>query len=162
MKPASNPAPVCSARGQVAVEYLIIISIVLVVALLAANSALDISGSIGNMVSPKTSQYWQDAQISILAYSVYSDGSVSMLVKNRKPFGISIDSVGIGPASKQVSNFTLMPGDEKLLSLARVAGVGGKSGEPYSYLVGFNYTDSQDPAAKYGFFPAFPVNGRFS
>ncbi|HQT45194.1 MAG TPA: class III signal peptide-containing protein, partial [Candidatus Micrarchaeota archaeon] len=73
-------------RGQAAVEYLILISIVLVVALLAANSALNISGSIGNLVSPKSSTYWQDAQISILASSFSADGSASLLLKNRKPF----------------------------------------------------------------------------
>ncbi|MFA5106310.1 MAG: class III signal peptide-containing protein [Candidatus Micrarchaeia archaeon] len=148
-------------KGQVAVEYLIIISIVLVVALLAANSALNISGTIGSLVSPKSSKYWQDAQISILAYSVSSDGSVSMLVKNRKPFGISIDYATIGGASVGLEGFSLMPGDEKLLSFQDPA-VSGKQGQPYSYPVGFNYTDMQDTAAKYGFFPSFPLNGKYS
>lgn len=159
MQTTSHPA--CR-KGQVAVEYLLIISIVLVVALLAANSALNISGTIGSLVSPKSSTYWQDAQISILAYSVSSDGSVSMLVKNRKPFGIRLDSISLGTYSQGLDGFDMMPGDEKLLSLPAASGLSGKAGQPYSYMAGFNYTDLQDSSAKYGFYPSFPLNGKFA
>ncbi len=148
-------------KGQAAVEYLIIISIVLVVALLAANSALNISGSIGSLAAPKTSQYWQQAQISILAQTIYSDGSASFLVKNRKPFGIKIDTVAIGENTVALVGFTLAPGEEKILPVPRSSKTSGKTGDAYSYLVGFNYADMSDSSAKYGFFPAFPVNGKF-
>ncbi|MBS3165022.1 hypothetical protein J4439_06335 [Candidatus Woesearchaeota archaeon] len=141
------------ARAQASTEYLIILAVVIILALIVVGVLGGIP-SIGSSSRRRTSElYWGSADIALTAYSFDAAGAANVLkVRNNLRGGITIRDITIEGTSAVTSDTTLSSGESVTFSGSGIASHKdcGSSGDSYSYTVRVNYTDD-DTGANYSF-----------
>ena len=128
-------------KGQVATEYLILLSIVLIVSLVALGTIGDVPKLTRGFGTAAFSEFWNNAEIAIQAHTFYANGTVVMIVKNNKAYPIHINSIEIdGQACP--TDVTLYPGRSETVFL-HCSGSGSPGGR-YSKKVSFRYEDVEN------------------
>ena len=145
-------------RGQGTIEYLIILAIIIVIALIVVGLSGNFFGQATAVSEGASKSYWQTQNpFSITDYS-QSSGTLSVVVKNQTAdeldvYTIYIDSV----ACEQFPKFSIAAGDTNTLVISSTAGCadGGASsvttcttGSKFSYDIDFNYATDYIPGQR--------------
>jgi len=149
-----------NARGQAATEYLIIVSIVIVIALIAMTTVSGFPSLIGGTSKARSSDFWNRADFAITAYSLSSDGSAVMLLKSRKAYQVEVRQIDIGESMIKES-MKLAPGEEKKLTLEAGKLATGTSGSEYSEKIKFVYVDPEENATELVYAPEMQLVGNY-
>jgi hypothetical protein len=122
-------------KAQTATEYLIILAVVIVVALIVVGVMGGIPG-IGRGAGKKASaSYWKSADIAIDSYSVQTDGSTTLNVRNNLDTSVTLTAFQVNSVDMTPLG-TLAPGQSTTLT----GDIGDCSGS-FSFTVGINFTD---------------------
>ena len=122
-------------RAQGTLEYLIILSVVLIIAIIVATQVLKIGGS--TQISEQDSQlYWSTATpLSIIQYSITSSGA-QIVLQNRLNENIALASFKLNDVSIGDVNSSIAPGASQTIS---GSGVKCTKGQSFSYKVNIVY-----------------------
>jgi hypothetical protein len=128
-------------KGQVWMEYIIILAVIVIIAGVAMYLAGGFSGTSKKIEERDSISYWLTTDIGIRRYDVNSS-AMQLVVKNNKNFEISLTNItsnGIGILSTGGGkNITIEPGQSLLVT---VNGVGCSSGE-YQIPLCIGYKDT--------------------
>ena len=140
-------------KAQTATEYLVILAVVIVLALIVIGVLGGIPG-IGSGSRQRTSAlYWQSADVAITAYSFDAAGAANVLkVRNNLRNRVTINTITVDSTTVVNSSTTLASGGTHTFEGAGIANHldCGDSGDPFSYDVSISYTDV-DTGANYTF-----------
>jgi hypothetical protein len=126
-------------RAQAAVEYLMILAVVIIIALVVVG-VLGGFPSLTSGISEKESlAYWTTTDVGIVR-NVWTATGMSMVLRNNKNFGITVTGVNIaGSANGAVLSQTLQPGETtNLISVDTTA----CPGTTYTKSISVTYTDA--------------------
>jgi uncharacterized protein (UPF0333 family) len=133
-------------KGQTATEYLIILAVVIVVALIVVGVMGGIPG-IGTGVSKKAAaSYWKSTDVAIDSYAIASDGAITLNVRNNMDTAVDISELNISTFTMTTGTGVLTPGQTGTLTGTTGAACTGS----FSYDVSITYTD-QATNAEYTF-----------
>jgi hypothetical protein len=104
-------------RAQAAVEYLIILAVVIIIALVVVGVLGGFPALTRGISERDSAAYWSGSEIAITRYMFSSKGGSSVVVRNNKPFAVNL--IGV--------NFTVA-------GLAQGSGVNGNVSGTYKYL----------------------------
>ncbi len=152
-------------RGQAATEYMIILAVVIIIALIVVGVMGGIPG-IGSGAKTKASAaYWSQADIAIVAYSVTSASPQTMTLKLRNNLRSTITitnvSYAISPSSsaiRELTNTTYVtaPGQTITITVTSTTSSGITSictttsvGNSWSTPLSIKYTDQETGATYY-------------
>lgn len=145
-------------KAQTATEYLIILAVVIVIALVVASLLGGFPG-IGSSIKGNANQgYWATTDIVISGISTSGDGNVSVKLRNNMPETIVINEVKLDTVENASVGVTLKAGDSTTVTLS---GSALAASGTYSYDVEINYTE-QDLGATYIFEGDRAVEGSVS
>jgi len=126
-------------KAQASTEYLVILAVVIVVAVVVVGIMTNFI-PLGGQTSDKANKiYWQNAEIGLLDWLMSSDGQDSLVVRNNGQYDIYIQNITVDTASSSV-NETLAVGQQKTV---RSDWVSCNKGSPYSYSVSFLYDNAE-------------------
>ncbi len=123
-------------KAQTATEYLVILAVVIIIALIVVGVMGGIPGIGTGAKSRASSTFWATADIAFSSYSVGSAG-VTLNIKNNKADSITINSISLDSTDLGVSAVTLTAGQTYTVTNAAPTCTSGS----YSYGVSINYTD---------------------
>jgi uncharacterized protein (UPF0333 family) len=126
-------------KAQASTEYLVILAVVVVVALVVVSLMGEYLGLSGETSDTKSKTYWARAQVGILDWLMDSDGDDTIVIKNNQQYDIYVRNVTIGDTMRGV-NATLTTGAQKTI---KTDWVDCDSGSPYSYAVTFVYDNAE-------------------
>lgn len=122
-------------KGQASVEYLVILAVVLIIALVVV-AALGGFIDIGRQAGPQASRtYWRTAEIGLLDWVLSSGGDDTLVIKNNLDYRINVTNVTIG-SSEQVVGTVLSPGESKTVLKGWITCT---SDDSFTYKVVFEY-----------------------
>ncbi len=124
-------------RGQTSTEYLIILGVVIVVALIVVGALGGIPG-IGKGGASKTSKlFWGSAPVGFQSFAISASGTDTIVVKNNLDSSIRLNSVSVNSVNVASDNL-LNPGSSVTLTGAIGACTAWQN---YEYDVSIGYTD---------------------
>ena len=140
-------------RAQASTEYLIILAVVVILALIVVGVLGGIP-SIGSSSRRRTSAlYWSSADVAIVAHSVDSAGAANVFkLRNNLRNTITLKSLTIGGTTVVSNSTSIASGESTTFSGSGIASHldCGDAEDPYSYTVSIVYTD-EDTDANYTF-----------
>jgi len=150
-------------RAQASTEYLIILSIVIVIALVVVGAMGGIPRLGGSTSSRASASYWQQADIGISASFLNASGA-RIVVRNNQPFKVRIINSTLKDSEGSViynsaSSVLLKSGKTQEISLANQSSV--QSSGDFNYGVSFTYLDADNGLGPYQFTGEQGLVGRF-
>jgi len=145
-------------KGQTSTEYLIILAIGMIIVTSAIGMFMDVPSLLNSMTQGRTSEYWQNADISIISYSIYSDGTGYIKLKSRKGYQINLNQINIDDQEIDI-NQQFNPGEEKTLGLTGI--ITENTGNNYQKKIWFAYTPSNDNSKQFIFNPDMAIYGTY-
>lgn len=151
-------------RGQAATEYLIILAVVVIIALIVVGVLGGFPRLTSGVTRAESDAYWSTADIAIIGASLNATGEGNILIRNNKVFDININEIGIGTPSAapiSVSPSRISSGQTATLKVGEESYVSGNSGEEYSLIVIIRYGDAAHPELNYTFTGVYPLIGNY-
>ncbi len=150
-------------KGQGATEYIVVLAIVLMVALVVVGLLGFFPGFSSDTQTSESSSYWQSAKpVAIIDAIQFSTGgvgqNVTLVIENHAPASITITSINLTSIPSALGAWNATPGGTGSLTMAagdrgsvmffnasttQLPDCAGRSGKTYSYNVSFTY--NQDP-----------------
>ena len=133
-------------KGQTSVEYLVLLAIAIVIAVVAVGVLAGfIKIGTATTYKKKGSIYWKTADIGIMDWEIYATSASqnsTLVLQNNKEYQITIDwvSVDAGVTTYSLAQ-TLLPGDT--YNLVSASPFNCTSGGSYSYGVTFQYDNEE-------------------
>ena len=133
-------------RAQAAIEYLIILAVVVIIALIVIGVIGGFPGMTKGVSQSSSAAYWSSADIAITRYYVKGAvGSLSQFViRNNRLFSVNFTGIGVNGGAN-VLNYTtgvvLAPGASALVNLTG-SSVLCTAGLSYSLTINMSYTDA--------------------
>jgi len=132
-----------SKKGQTAVEYLIILAVVIIISLIVVGVLGGIPG-IGRGSGEKASKlFWSLAPVGIDNYAISASGTDTVIVKNNLDTKITLSVFSVNSVNV-ANNNVLNPGDSVTLTGAIAA---CSAGDSFVYSVSITYNDSETEAS---------------
>lgn len=127
-------------RGQAATEYLIILAVVVIIALIVVGVLGGFQGLSGGITRQQSEAYWSSiAEVGVLANYKISPAIAELTIKNNRPFPIRVSNVLIeNTGTISPVGLSIPPG---LTGNVNVSGHSCIIGEVYSYNVQVVYVD---------------------
>jgi len=147
-------------KGQASVEYLVILAVVLIIALVVV-AALGGFIDIGRQAGPQASRtYWRTAEIGLLDWVMSSTAnSSSVVVKNNLDYRINVSQINIGGSdASNLTAFQLAPGETETVS-SQDWGVCTASGTSFSAEVIISYDNLEYDITGKSFTGASDIEG---
>ena len=130
-------------KGQTAVEYLIILAVVIIIALIVIGVLGGIPG-VGKGSGEKASKlFWSQAPVGIDNYAISAGGTDTIIVRNNLDTKLTLTTFSVNSVNVASGNNTLSPGDSATLTGAIAACTAGQA---FAYAVSITYTDSETGA----------------
>ncbi len=140
-------------KGQTATEYLVILAVVIVIALIVVGVLGGFPG-IGSSSKRRSSElYWGSADIAVTAHSFDAAGAANVLkVRNNLRNTVTITAITVDETVVVTNDTSLASGGSATFSGSNIASHidCGSSGDSYAYGVSIAYTDA-DTGANYTF-----------
>ncbi len=131
-------------RGQGASEYLVLLAVVLIVALIAIVLLGGFSGTGAAAMDNEVKSYWALASPFGITQWVQINNTIYMSVINRGPNQLVMRSVKVGPATANLgAGWSWKPGGEKNMSIGNLTNCTKGMYDAFAYNVTFTY-DSFD------------------
>src|SRR3989338_2259412 len=127
-------------KGQGATEYLVLLAVVLMIALVSIALLGFFPGLAGDAKKTQSDSYWKSSRpFGILEHS-QSGATLTMLVQNNDPDMRTISSMGAGTAGNTSVSTTLNGGEKKVIAVTQ--GSACTSGLVYEYNVSITYNSA--------------------
>ena len=130
-------------KAQGATEYIIIVGVVIVIALLVVIAMGGIPGIGRGVAGRAVASYWATADVAITDYAVSASGSDTVIIKNNLRNQIVLNDVVVNGVDLESSTSTLAPGASKTYTGAIAACTAGQS---FTYAASIYYQDSKTSA----------------
>lgn len=124
-------------KGQTATEYLIILAVVIIIALIVVGVMGGIPGMGGGAKSKTSSAYWSTAEVAISSATMSPTGASSVTLRNSQTESIIVNTVTINNNVSTTVSRTLTPGQQEAFVFT---GLACSAGSSYSYPVVISYT----------------------
>lgn len=129
-------------RGQAAIEYLIILAVVVIIALIVIGVIGGFPGMTRGVSERDSAAYWSSADVGVTRYFLSATAANSMLViRNNKLFAINVTSISLGGNSVFVTVTPLAPGSSTNISI-NTTNASCTAGNSYSWITVINYKDA--------------------
>ncbi|MAG47592.1 hypothetical protein CL617_03225 [archaeon] len=129
-------------KGQTAVEYLIILAVVIIIALIVVGVLGGIPG-IGKGSGDKASKlFWSQAPVGIDNHAISAGGTDTVIVRNNLDTTITVETFSVNSVNV-ASNNVLGPEDQATLTGSIASCTAGDS---YTYAVSMTYNESETGA----------------
>ncbi|MCX8197513.1 MAG: hypothetical protein N3G80_04335 [Candidatus Micrarchaeota archaeon] len=146
-------------RGQGATEYLVLLAVVLIIALVSIALLGFFPGLASDAKITQSNTYWRGEAMpfSIIEHSFDSSGNGSIVITNRDASGtLTITNITVGNATYSTPT-VLAPGDQKVIPLSGAGS--GSAGGTYEFDVKISYTSIGGlPKTQTG---KYPLIGKF-
>ena len=125
-------------KSQTATEYLIILAVVIIIALIVVGVLGGIPGIGKGATSRASIAYWKSADISITDFAISSSGTDTVIIKNNQRHTVTINDLIVNSVDL-ASGEALSPGASRTYT----GNIGScTAGTSFSYTVSVNYQDS--------------------
>lgn len=145
-----------SKKAQTATEYMIILAVVIIIALIAVAILGGIPGIGAGAKTRTSSAYWMSSTLGIISYANNVSGTDVMKIKNNLKNTISISWVNMSTTGStepsggfNVTNTVMAPGETKTFT-GTMPAVCSKAGDSWVSNIAIKYID-QDTGATYTF-----------
>jgi uncharacterized protein (UPF0333 family) len=136
-----------SKKGQGATEYLIILAVVIVIALIVVGAMGGIPGIGTGAKSKASSSFWKSSDIAMSQYVAFAaSDNVNVTVRNNLANSITLGTFTIGGGTQTCTSTSLAPGQSTTCTDADGASGCAASGDAFSYDVSIAYTDDETGA----------------
>ena len=152
-------------KAQTATEYLIILAVVIVIALVVASLLGEFPGLGGNIGSNSNKGYWVTTDIAVTKIRVSANEGGVLKLSNNFPETITITSVEMVDDDTATNVYGVASDGDKILSTGddftftfpagNMTSIDLSAGDTYSAYVRINYTDSI--GATYSFIGSKPI-----
>ena len=152
--------------GQAAVEYLIILAVVIIIALVVVGVLGGFPTLTAGVTEKDSLAYWQTADVSIEKPLIRAGGGGSLTIRNNKPFSITFMNM----TATNTTGVTVMNTTQKTLSPGQTVSLGINAThspcaalanqDSYSNEFTIMYTDSTDATRVYKFVGAKNLVGK--
>ena len=135
-------------RGQGATEYLVLLAVVLIVALVSVALLGFFPGMAADARITQSSSYWrgQARPFAILDNAVTAAGVGTFIIQNMEANGpYTITALGVGTGSNSSISVSFAAGETKTITMS---GLTGTSGSVYDYNVTITYTTPNSVTSK--------------
>ena len=135
-------------KAQTATEYLIILAVVIIIALIVVGVMGGIPG-IGRSTGSRTSSaFWASQDVGITAYSVDAGRDVVLEVKNNNRNAVTLTEIYLESSTVDLvtSDVTIPAGGTTSVSGTATSLTACTAGQAYAYNVSMSYTDSKTNA----------------
>ncbi|VVC02693.1 Uncharacterised protein [Candidatus Burarchaeum australiense] len=127
-------------RGQAATEYLIILAVVVIIALIVVGVLGAFPAISGTVTRQQSEAYWQNAEVGILPNYRIAGSTAELTVKNNKGFSIRLNGVRFdGQGAVASTSVLLPPGGQTDVNVNGIPAC--NSGQQFSYTVSMTYQD---------------------
>jgi len=132
-------------KAQGATEYLIILAVVIIVALIVVG-AMGLIPGIGSGAKQKASSaFWQTSDVAIPSYALSAaGGNITMDVRNNQKDSMSSLTLSVGGTSATCDRTSLAAGQTTTCVVTKSCAAAGNS---FSYPVSIGYTDDATSAS---------------
>ena len=135
------------ARGQAATEYLIILAVLLMAALVAIAVSGGFRDTGRDISETDSAAYWAGAEIGIAQYGMAAGRNSTIVFRNNRNFPIRLISASFGQVPYGLGNYAIGPGQlSEQISIG--ATCGAAAGEIFSIPVSITYEDTQYGAVR--------------
>ncbi|HIH18981.1 TPA: hypothetical protein HA225_03310 [Candidatus Micrarchaeota archaeon] len=137
-------------KGQGATEYLVLLAVVLIIALVSIALLGFFPGLASDARITQSNSYWRGEArpFAILEHSVTSGGVMTLIMQNNDATGsIGMTNISIGAGSNGTSTITFAPGESRTVTVSGVAS-SPASGSVYDLQVNITYTTPNGIAGK--------------
>lgn len=105
-----------SRKAQTATEYLIILAVVIILALIVVGALGGIPG-IGRGTKSKTTQsYWETQEVGITSYSIKQNDMVRLVLRNNQKYAITVLNVSLSDSTMTTANKVLAAGQSEVFT----------------------------------------------
>ncbi len=125
-------------RAQAAVEYLMILAVVIIIALVVVGVLGGFPTLTAGISEKESTAYWTSADIGVARYMMNSTGTF-MVLRNNKNFAVKLGAVTVGGTAGSSLGTTLNPGETTGFVLASSTSCSSGS---YSESVSIAYSDA--------------------
>jgi len=129
-------------KGQAATEYLIILAVVVIIALIVIGVMGGFPGMTQGISERESASYWASGDVGIIKYSFSEDGANNLIViRNNKAFPIRLNNVNVDGTDVLPRTYIVAPGSTRNFTFDAVNCT--TQGTTYSYNVNIIYSDPQ-------------------
>ena len=137
-------------KGQSSTEYLIILAVVIIIALIVVGVLGGIPGVGKSAGSRSSAAYWSSTDVAITDYAADAGGDSNTLkIRNNLRNEITVTNVAFGSTNIVTTDQTVVSGETKNMTVDSHIDC-GDAGDGFSYDVTLTYTDS-GTGASYAF-----------
>lgn len=129
-------------KGQAATEYLIILAVVVIIALIVVGVLGGFQGISGGVTRAQSEVYWNSVAPAIGIKPNYRIGgdAAELTIRNNKPFLVRVTSIRLNDAGQlSPSSITLARGNEANVNITGIEPC--NTGRQYEYKVSMTYLD---------------------
>ena len=147
---------------QTAVEYLIILAIILLISVIVMSILFDFSGFTGIHKRSASSSYWENADIGIMQWTA-NGTNIRIIIRNNLPYAFELQNITLNSFLVNNSAITFDPGEENEITGAFDAGVYNRN-EPYEadVIIAYKNLETSDYYYFYGQAPLEGIIGIFN
>ena len=133
-------------KAQGATEYLIILAVVIIIALIVVGAMGGIPGIGTGAKSRASASYWETADLAIPSYAAFTaEEDLNVSIRNNLRNTITLNTVTIGGGTQTCSPTTIAAGQNAKCTDDDGAAA-CEAGDAYSYDVRIEYTDTETGA----------------
>ncbi|MFH1520697.1 MAG: class III signal peptide-containing protein [Candidatus Micrarchaeota archaeon] len=119
-------------KGQVSTEYLVILAVVLVIALVVVYLVSSQSSGAATILETGSKSYWESSSPLAVTEYTATGTSLTLTVKNMDPQKLTVTSITGTGFNEYTTNTTFNVGQEQLVTLT-LSSTCGVAGTPYEY-----------------------------
>jgi len=137
-------------KAQASTEYLIILAVVIVIALIVVSVMGGIPGIGVGAGSRASASYWATADVAITSYAITDDSAqddASIIIRNNLRDSINLTSISLGGTSLSITATTLAPGGTITKTSTNIGNPCGGAAQPFSASVSISYTNLETGAS---------------
>ena len=127
-------------RGQAATEYLIILAVVVIIALIVVGVLGAFPALSSGVTKQQSEAYWLNAEVGLQANYRVSGTTAELTVKNNKGFTVKINEIQFDAVGAIGSPVLLSPGSTADVIVTGIPTC--TTGQEFSYTVAIDYEDS--------------------
>jgi hypothetical protein len=129
-------------KGQAATEYLIILAVVVIIALIVIGVLGGFPGMTRGISERDSATYWTVADVGIIRYNLPASGNSTFVFRNNKNFQVELVNLTVDATTLSLGNATVAP--DATLAFTNVSiNCGGAAGSSFSHNIVITYKDPQ-------------------
>ena len=132
-------------RGQAATEYLIILAVVVIIALIVVGVLGAFPALSSGVTKQQSEAYWLNAEVGMLSNYLLTSTTADLTIKNNKGFSIRVTGITFDGQGLMGSPIILSPGSQTDVNVTGLPGC--TTGQEFGHTVAIAYEDSRSGRA---------------